>query len=848
MQPGLLVLVSRKVLALRSGRDLPLRVVSSLTLLLVLAASLPAQPDEEPTEPKRRPPEVSESSPLPPPYDDWFLAARPFLSLAEIRVFFSLERDYQRDAFIDRFWAVRDPYPETARNELRERFDYWSKAIPEVYGTFHDARGRILMLHGRAANVVPVRCSQNRPAEIWVYPESRRLRQPFFLVFRQRSPNQPAELLSADEVVALLGSSACQSLSYLNDALNYVRTNPDSYEYLLRRVLQRPRPSSEEWLATFEAFSTDLEAGTPELPFEISFEFPGRYDSRTVVQTVLAVSGEEAAVGDLRGHRSIDFLLVGEVVRGDRLFESFRYQFGHPVVSDRPRRVPLAFQRYLRPGEYRLVLKLEDLNGASQGRYEGKLVVPAVDTELPPPPPTDPETARIFAEAAEAVEAGRPTIRIVPPGGDILAGFVRFDTLAVGPEIDRVRFSLDDRELMTKTRPPYNVEIDLGEIPQLHSLRVEALDADGEVVASDERFLNAGSNRFAVRLLSPTSGDRYHESLEAEVDVQLPEGRSLERLEFYLNENLVATLFQPPWVQPIALESPAAAYVRTVAYLPDGHSTEDLVFVNAPGDLEAIDVQTVELYASVLNRSGRPVAGLEASDFRIEEDGVEQTLKRFDWLTDIPIHTGIVIDNSASMRSSLNEVKVQALQFLSQTITSRDRAAIVTFNRFPRLAVPLTNDLQALGGGLAGLTAEGGTSLYDSLVFSLYYFTGIKGKRALLLLSDGKDESSQFSFDEAIEFARRAGVTVYSVGLRIPPGVARSRLEQVAQETGGQAYFIREVGELEAIYAAIEEELRSQYLLVYQSNSLREDGDFREVELTTRDRELEVRTMSGYYP
>ena len=787
-------------------------------------------------------------SPLPPPYDDWYLAARPFLSIAEIRVFFSLDKDYQRDAFIEKFWSVRDPYPETARNELKEQFEYWRRAIPEVYGSLQDARGRILMLHGRPSHLVPVQCAQNRPVEIWIYNQSRRLRQPFFLVFRQRGPHLPAELLDPDEMVQLLGGRTCQTSPELGEALTYVRSNADAYGQLLRQVLMRPRPRSEEWLATFQAFTTDLPANSDPLPFEFSLEYPGRFDGRTVVQALLSLGGTSVGVGEFRGHRSLDFLLVGEVLREGRLFESFRYKFGVPLLDDLPDLIPLAFQRHLRPGSYRLILRLEDLNGAASGRMETELRVPAVETRLAPPSHTDEETARIFAEATEAVATGRPTVRIVPPGGDILAGFVRFDTLAVGRAITRVRFLLDDREVMTKTRPPFNVEIDLGELPQLHTLRAEALDREGAILATDERWINAGTNRFAVRIIEPQSGALHRASLQARAEIQLPEGRSLERLEFYRDERLVATLYQEPYIQPISLDGNAPAYIRAVAFLADGHSTEDLVFVNTPGNLEEIEVQTVELFATVLNSRGRPVEGLSRETFRIFEDGVEQQIKRFTWLDDVPIHAGILIDNSASMRANLEEVRAQALQFLSQTITPKDRAAVITFNRFPQLAVPLTSDITALGGGLAGLTAEGGTSLYDSLVFSLYYFTGIKGKRTLLLLSDGKDESSEFSFEETLEFARRAGVTVYSVGLRLVAGVARSRLEQIAEDTGGQAFFIQEVAELEAVYSTIERELRSQYLLVYQSTNNSEAAEYREIELKVRDPDLEVRTMSGYYP
>ena len=223
----------------------------------------------------------------------------------------------------------------------------------------------------------------------------------------------------------------------------------------------------------------------------------------------------------------------------------------------------------------------------------------------------------------------------------------------------------------------------------------------------------------------------------------------VERVEFYVNEQPVATLFQPPWVQPVVLPSDAAlTYVRAVAYLPDGLAAEDVVFVNAPDTLEEMDVQFVELYTSALDGAGRPIDGLGQGDFRVFEDGVEQSIARFERVRDLPIHAGVLIDNSGSMQGSLEAARQAALTFFGQAIGPRDSAALITFNKFPHLAVKLTNNLQALGGGLAGLTAEGETALYDSLMFGLYYFAGVRGQRAILVLSDGKDEASRFTFEE----------------------------------------------------------------------------------------------------
>jgi VWFA-related protein len=133
-------------------------------------------------------------------------------------------------------------------------------------------------------------------------------------------------------------------------------------------------------------------------------------------------------------------------------------------------------------------------------------------------------------------------------------------------------------------------------------------------------------------------------------------------------------------------------------------------------------------------------------------------------------------------------------------------------------------------------------------MFSLYYLTGVSGQRAILLLSDGKDEVSRFSFDETLEYARRAGVTVYTVGLGVAEGGGRRALQQLAEVTGGQSYFASHVDELGEIYATIERDLRSQYLLAYQSTNSARTDQFRGVEVKVDVPGARVRSMSGYFP
>ncbi len=794
--------------------------------------------------------------PLTAEHEAWLRETDLLITIPERALFNSLAKTYQRQAFIHQFWKVRDPYPRTPRNELKERWPYRISQAKSEYGNLTDDRARIFMVHGKPAGGFKVSCTKTFiPAEVWYYQGTDALNLDLLVVFFQprsggeaRVWNPRSNRFAMDQVLSR--ARTCINGQRLTQVLGAIASDIENYEPRLLQLLRKPQPRSQEWLHTFVAHSTEVASDVETIDGVVTqLAFPGRHQSRTVMQALVEIPLQELAVGEYAEYRSHDLLLIGEVlIDDDTLFESFRYKFGFGE-QQAPGSIPLMFQRFLRPGDYTLMLKVEDLNSGHVHRSEHRLEVPRVDSEFVMPTFKDQRTEQLFAEATSALEAGATNLRLIPPQGVLATGFTRFDSLVSGEEIEKVRFSLDGKQVLVKNRPPWSVQIDLGSYPVLHSLRAEGLDGEGNEVASDEILINGGGYRFAVKLVEPRKSKRYNRSLRARAEIEIPDNRSLDRVEFFLNERRVATLYQEPWVQPIPLpENEDIGYVRAVAYLPDGNSTEDLVFINAPDYLEELEIQFVELYTTVLDRQGRPVEGLTKDGFKVFEDEIPQAIARFEHVENLPIHVGIMIDNSASMVGTLGEVRKAALNFFQQAITPRDRAAVITFNSFPHLAVELTNDRAALGSGLAGLTPEGQTALYDSVMFGLYYFAGIKGQRAILVLSDGKDESSRFSFDETLEYARRAGITIYSIGLRLNDGAARSKLNRLADETGGRSFFIRDIQELEAIYGQIQKELRSQYLIAYQSTNTEQDDTYRAVSLEIDRPEVEIKTISGYYP
>jgi VWFA-related protein len=799
---------------------------------------------------------------LPERFREWLESVDLLISPEEREVFLALEKDYQRDAFVRRFWEARNPHPGSSSNAFQERYLTRRSEAIGLYRTMRDDRARFYTLHGEPGNVEKTDCGLLLwPLEIWTYGYSEVLKRGFTAIFYQSSGSGPYRLWRPiegyDVLVALQLATtfsegvrkycATRSFDEVEEFIAQFRIYELSGNLGPVEAEAAPPVLDPEWLRTFNAFSTDAPAESQPLEATLSLTFPGRRGQRAVVEGRVEVPTAEATVTEMAGRRAYNFQLTGEVLieryEHPELFESFRYRFDLPEGSDGT--LPLVFERHLRPGSYRLVLRIDDLNGEGVARIEQVIEVPALG---------DLEAGEAVAEAdprgdpaAEAGEVEADThLELLAEGGDLVSGLFRV-SVAAGTGIAKARFFLDEKPILTKTRPPFGVELSLGSLPVAHRVRVVGLNAAGEEVATDEMIVNPGEHVFAVRLVEPRRGGSYAGVVRARAEVQLPEEARLDRVEFFLGDEPIATMFQEPFVQPVVVAPDVLAFVRVVAYLEDGSQTEDLVVFNAGEMSEEVNVRLVEVYASVRDAAGRPVPDLGRGSFKLLEDGKEQELLRFEHLDDLPVYAALLIDTSASMAESLDRVRKAAADFFDETIRPRDRAAVITFSEQPRLAAAFTNDLSTLVGALAGLSAERSTALYDSLMYALYYFRGVSGQRALLLLSDGEDRRSQASFREVLDFARGAGVTIYSVGLRDALSRAgRTELTRMAEETGGQAFFVKGVDELPAVYAAIQSELRSRYLLVYQSPP--GEKSFRAVDVLVKEPGLEVRALKGYIP
>ena len=454
-----------------------------------------------------------------------------------------------------------------------------------------------------------------------------------------------------------------------------------------------------------------------------------------------------------------------------------------------------------------------------------------------------------------------------PSSSFLAVGAVHVDAFTTGIDIARVDFSLDGQPVGSATEAPFGLDIDLGPAPREHVVEAVAVDHQGRKRAGDQLRINDSPRRFAVRLLEPAAGSQPEDTVRVQAAVEAPHNRKLDRVELYLGDDLAATLYQPPFLQQLALPEEKPAYVRAVAYLTDGTSTEDTVLLYTTAVLDAVDVSVVELFTTVTSGSNHTATDLPASAFHVFEDGAEQQLQRFEVIDNLPVNVALVIDTSDSMATLLPAVRKSALSFLDSVLTERDQGSLIQFNSQISLLVPLTGDIERLRQGAESLGAATGTRFYDAVVLGLYYLSGLEGKRAMVVLTDGLDEHSQFTFDQMREFALRSGVAIYQLVFphldRLEQADPRNwtkrtmdpelnqRLEALSNETGGRLVHIPALGVLDHAYQAISEELRSQYLLVYQSAHDEQPGGqdetFRRVEVKV-DGNLQARTRAGYYP
>jgi len=269
-----------------------------------------------------------------------------------------------------------------------------------------------------------------------------------------------------------------------------------------------------------------------------------------------------------------------------------------------------------------------------------------------------------------------------------------------------------------------------------------------------------------------------------------------------------------------------------------------------------VDVTRVNLLFTVMDKKGRFVTDLGKDDFEIIENKRPQAIQEFSAETDLPLRLGILIDTSNSIRERFRFEQEAASQFVRSVMRSRlDKAMVVSFDSTAELVSDLIDDERRTENAILELRAGGGTALYDAVFFACRDKLAqdqpkSKFRRAIVILSDGDDNQSRYTRDQALEMAQRADVVIYTISTNISRTESDGDkvLKYFAERTGGRAYFPFKVEDLEQSFENIGNELTHQYIILYRPEPLKTDGLFHPVELRVKGhKELAVRVRPGYY-
>jgi Ca-activated chloride channel family protein len=270
-----------------------------------------------------------------------------------------------------------------------------------------------------------------------------------------------------------------------------------------------------------------------------------------------------------------------------------------------------------------------------------------------------------------------------------------------------------------------------------------------------------------------------------------------------------------------------------------------------------VDVDLVLVNATVTDSQNRYITGLEREHFQIWEDKVEQEISYFS-AEDVPLSLGIIFDVSGSMKEKLSVARDAAVTFL-KTGNPDDEYFLVEFSNRPQLAQDFTTDISRLQNRLIFMPAEGMTALYDAVYLGLEKLgEGTNTKKALLLITDGEDNRSRYTFSNVKEFVKEQDVQIYSIGIvsdwssQLNTGrMGRALIDELTELTGGRAFFPNSVYELEDICHKIGLELKNQYVVGYSSTNQAKDGKWRKLQMKIEPPRgvprLNVRSKSGYY-
>jgi len=406
----------------------------------------------------------------------------------------------------------------------------------------------------------------------------------------------------------------------------------------------------------------------------------------------------------------------------------------------------------------------------------------------------------------------------------------------------RVTVILDGQKLASGLRSPYRLTVDFGPNVLEHKITVIA-EGDGKRMQWSET-INHGHLPLNVAVKPVDLSQRVFEA-----KVTAPDSDPVTTVEFWDNGKVIASLDQAPYRFTIPAENFQTQFVQVTAKTKSGDEAAD--FWSGTGDVhaESVEVRTVPIYVSVIDRNGVTHDDVDRSLFKIIDNGNEGKILEFGKAFDQPISIALLLDASASMTYSMASATTAALTFIQHTLKKGDRCAVYSIRGNPRRDVPLTDDLDSVVKAIGEIKPSGQTALYDGISGAIRELRNEKNRKAIVVLSDGGDTSSIQSFDDIDRASKEAGVPLYFIAYDsgIPTEQQEiDRMNSLAGQTGG--FLVTASAEnLQAKYRDIEKDLRAQYAILYQIGGLVKHNEWRNIHVVLNSPKLTARTIRGYF-
>lgn len=361
---------------------------------------------------------------------------------------------------------------------------------------------------------------------------------------------------------------------------------------------------------------------------------------------------------------------------------------------------------------------------------------------------------------------------------------------------------------------------------------------------------SANGSSTTVRITSPLGRTGVPGVIRVVAQVQTPVESGVLPVRFFVDDAPIgADDDGPPYAVEWTDENPyEARVIRVDAEPAPGVVVSDTVTLPPLEILEETSVSSVLVEATVQDQDGRYVSWLEKGDFAIAEDGVAQTLDLVQ-LQDLPTTFTLLVDSSQSLNRRMAMVKAAARRLASE-LRKGDRVIVAPFRTHVESTTGPTDDGQTIAEAIDAIHSRGGTAILDALSTLPEMFGAVEGRHVVILLTDGYDENSTTTYDEAIRALQRLQATVYVVGIGGVAGISlkgETLLRRIATQMGGRAFFPNREDQLPNVHATVAADAFRRYLLSYTPQNQEADGTFRAITLSVVNPEYRIRTREGYF-